>query len=302
MIKTQRARLALVVGMALLGSVMSQGRKVPASEPPVSRILIVTGPSQHPPGTHEVAAGARVLKDLLEHAKGIGPVRVEHRTDWPADRAVLDDVATVVFTGDLFPGETLKNPARIKADLQTLTKRGCGIVCIHFATGLRAEDVSPDGDHPLLHWIGGYFAGGARHHPSVARICKATLNPGPVEHPVLKGWKAFSMEDEPYWNNFFGNSGPAANVTPLVTAMLPPEAPRKETVGWAIERPDGGRGMGIVVPHFYRNWQIDDLRTLILNGICWTAKMEIPAGGVKSAPPDLSRFSPAAVDPPGPKP
>ena len=44
------------------------------------------------------------------------------------------------------------------------------------------------------------------------------------------------------------------------------------------------------MPHFYRNWRIDDLRTLVLNGICWAAKMEVPAKGVKTEVPDLSRF------------
>ena len=47
-----------------------------------------------------------------------------------------------------------------------------------------------------------------------------------------------------------------------------------------------------------KNWRNDDLRTLILNGICCTAKLEIPVGGVRSAPPDLSRFGAAAVDQP----
>lgn len=31
-----------------------------------------------------------------------------------------------------------------------MMQRGCGIVCVHFATGLPGADVAPDGDHPLL--------------------------------------------------------------------------------------------------------------------------------------------------------
>ncbi len=131
----------------------------------------------------------------------------------------------------------------------------------------------------------------------VARVVTATLTPAEVDHPVLRGWKAFTFDDEPYWNNYFGKDGPAPNVTPLVTSMLPPDNPKKETVVWGVQRPDGGRGLGIVVPHFYRNWQIDDLRTLILNGICWTAKLDIPAAGVHGPLPDLSKFEPAAVEP-----
>jgi hypothetical protein len=294
---SRRLWCGLSAGLLLSGSVCLGAAGREAAEAASTRILIVSGPSQHPPGTHETAAGARVLKHLLEQAQGIGPVRVEVITEWPKNRSALEDVAALVFTGDLFPGETLGDSERIQADLEELAARGCGFACVHYATGLRAEHVTPDGDHPLLRWIGGYFASRCPHHQSVAQVCTATLTPEPTAHPVLRGWRAFTVEDEPYWNNYFGKDGPAPNVTPLVSAILPPEAPSKQTVAWAIERPDGGRGVGIVVPHFYRNWRQDDLRTLVLNGICWTAKLEIPADGVRTPSPDLTQFAPAAVEP-----
>jgi hypothetical protein len=50
--------------------------------------------------------------------------------------------------------------------------------------------------------------------------------------------------------------------------------------------------------YFYRNWQNDDLRTLILNAIVWSAKREVPKAGVKVELPDLASFKPAAVEPP----
>ena len=39
-----------------------------------------------------------------------------------------------------------------------------------------------------------------------------------------QGWREFTLKDEPYINNYFGPDGnkPAANVTVLATAMLPP--------------------------------------------------------------------------------
>ena len=79
--------------------------------------------------------------------------------------------------------------------------------------------------------------------------------------------------------------------------MLPPESPKKQTVAWAVERKDGGRGVGIVMPHYYQNWKIDDLRTMILNSIYWSAKQEIPADGIKASLPDLAQFSPDSVAP-----
>jgi len=178
-------------------------------------------------------------------------------------------------------------------------------VCVHYATGLRAGDVRADGDHPLLQWMGGYFATKCLHHQSIARIFPAaTIDSAAPGHPIWRGCHSFTIHDEPYINNYFGQDGNrmAANVTALATAMLPPEAPKPETVSWCVERPDGGRGFAVVMPHFYRNWKNDELRRYILNGIVWTAKFEVPEGGVETAAPDLAAFSPAALEPAPPKP
>jgi len=189
-----------------------------------------------------------------------------------------------------------------------MMQRGCGIVCLHYAVGLLGEDVKPDGEHPLLHWLGGYFAHqSCAHFHSVARIFPAaTIVPAAPAHPILRGWREFTVNDEPYINNYFGpnNNQPAANVTVLATSQLPPEAPKREAVAWCVERADGGRGFGIVMPHFYKNWRNEDLRRFILNGIVWSAKLEVPPGGVKTAPPELEQFKPASVEyvPPPPKP
>lgn len=171
------------------------------------------------------------------------------------------------------------------------------MVCIHYATGLQTQHVAEDGDHPLLRWIGGYFATGCKHHRSVARVCTATCTPAECDHPVLRGWKEFTIDDEPYWNNYFGKDGPAENVTELVTSMLPADDPKRETLVWAVDRADGGRGVGVVVPHYFQNWRNQDLRKMILNAICWTAKIEIPADGVDTPQPDLATFKPDSVAP-----
>ena len=140
--------------------------------------------------------------------------------------------------------------------------RGCGIVCVHYATGLTAKDVAEDGDHPLLQWMGGYFATGCKHHKSIARIFpKSTITPAAKDHPINRGWKEYTINDEPYINNYFGKDGNklAANVTAIATAMLPPEKPSAEVVAWATQRKDGGRGFAIVMPHFFRNWKEEDM-------------------------------------------
>jgi trehalose utilization protein len=301
--KTHLPGCMVVVGCLLLVTIWGGGwaEAVEAAESRGAKILIIAGPSQHPPGTHEVAAGARLMKHCLENSANMGPVRVELFDRWPDERS-LDDTAVIVFIGDLFPPERMENPEKIKAELAKLMDGGCGMVCVHYATGLRAQHVGEDGDHPLLAWLGGYFASGCPHHQSTARVCTATIEPESNGHPILRGWREFTFDDEPYWNNYFGKKGPAENVTSLAFAMLPPEAPKKETVAWAVQRKDGGRGVGIVMPHFYRNWRGNDLRMLVLNSVCWSAKLNVPPNGVQSAVPDLAMFEPAEIDPqPRPK-
>jgi hypothetical protein len=220
--------------------------------------------------------------------------------DWPG-KALRDGAATVVFIGDTFPANRFPNAEQNLADLDVMMARGCGIVCLHYATGLLGEDVAPDGDHPLLRWMGGYFANrSCAHHESFARIFpKAIIQPAAPQHPVWRGCRAFTLNDEPYFNNYFGpgENTPAPNVTLLASSMLPPDAPREEAVSWCVERRDTGRGLAVVMPHFYRNWDLEDLRRYILNGIVWTAKLDIPDEGVDTQLPGLETFAPDSVDP-----
>lgn len=295
-------KLLLIVAAALL-SFASAAADEPATKPgdkSVAQVLIVVGPSSHPPGSHEVAAGGRLLAHALEHSENLRGVRAEVVTEWPQDRKRLDEVAAVVFIGDTFPPMRMPQSERIMQELAAMTARGCGIVCLHYATGLRAEDVAADGEHPLLHWMGGYFATRCNHHKSIAKIFPAaTITPAASDHPVSRGWTEFTLHDEPYINNYFGPDGNrlARGVTAFATSQLPPEDPKAEIVAWGVERPDGGRGFGIVMPHFYKNWALDDLRTFILNGVVWTAKVDVPKDGVRTARPDLAAFAPASIEP-----
>ena len=248
-----------------------------------------------------------MIKNCVENMINLPGMKADVVEAWP-DKTLRDAAATIVFIGDTCPAGRFPNPTQNLADLDAMMQRGCGIVCVHYATGLLGEDVTPEGDHPLLRWLGGYFANrSCPHHESFARIFNAaTVTPAAAQHPIARGWKEFTLHDEPYINNYFGKGENklAPNVTAIATSMLPPEAPKRETVAWCVERPDGGRGFGIVMPHFYKNWTNEDLRRCILNAIIWTAKLEVPAGGVQTTLPELKDFRPVAVDyvPPPPKP
>jgi len=264
------------------------------------RILIVVGPSNHAPGSHEVAAGGRLVEHALEHMANVEGVQADVVYEWPRDKGLREGASAIVFIGDTFPANRFDNPKRNLSELGEVMDRGAGIVCLHYATGLLGLDVAPDGDHPLLRWLGGYFANrSCPHHQSIAKVFPAaTIKPAVPDHPISRGWKPFTLHDEPYIKNYFSKHGNrlAPNVTALATSMLPPEAPQRETVAWSVEREDGGRGFGIVMPHFYKNWGDDDMRRFILNGIVWTAKLPVPLTGVETAKPNLKAFAPESLE------
>jgi type 1 glutamine amidotransferase len=302
MISQPLTRRALLVrsaqGLGALAFAPALAVAAPAAV--ATNVLIVVGPSNHPPGTHEVAAGGRLMQHLLQHMSNVVGVRAEVVSDWPQDAAVRKRASSVVFIGDIFPPQRLPDSPLVLSQLGEMMQRGCGLVCVHYATGLRAFDVPADGNHPLLQWLGGYFATKCAHHQSVAKVFpKVTISPTTNGHPVTQGWREFSLPEEPYYNNYFGPGGNqlASNVTAVATSQLPPEAPQREVVAWTVERADSGRGFGVVMPHFYQSWLVDDLRRLILNGIVWSAKRDVPAGGVATASPDLAAFQPESIEP-----
>ncbi len=123
-------------------------------------------------------------------------------------------------------------------------------------------------------------------------------------HPVSRGWKEFTLKRRALLQQLFRSrqrNGPKRYcLSDFDAAARVTEA---RDVAWCIERPDGGRGFGIVMPHFYKNWRHAELRRFILNGIVWTAKLDVPAEGVKTETPDLAAFQPTSVEfvPPLPK-
>src|SRR3954464_3534149 len=86
-----------------------------AAEP--ARILVVVGPSSHPPGSHEVLAGGKVLQHCLQTMANVPPAKVDVFQEWPKDAAVRDAASSIVFIGDTFPPNRLPEPEKNLADL-----------------------------------------------------------------------------------------------------------------------------------------------------------------------------------------
>ena len=160
-------------------------------------------------------------------------------------------------------------------------------------------------------WIGGYY----ETFWSVNPFWTADFKQLP-DHPIARGVKPFAIEDEWYYHMRFIDN--MEGVTPILTAVPPdstregPDGPhggnptvraqkgRAEHVAWARVRPDGGRGFGLTGGHSHWNWANDNFRTVVLNGIAWVAKLDIPPGGVPSKTPTLEALE-ANQDKPQPK-
>ena len=65
-------------------------------------------------------------------------------------------------------------------------------------------------------------------------------------------------------------------------------------MAWAVERKDGGRGFAWTGGHYHANWGDENVRRMVLNALVWTAKGEVPEGGVQSSLPNTPNHEPLA--------
>jgi type 1 glutamine amidotransferase len=272
-------------------------------------VVMIAGKPSHGAAQHEHNAGIQLLaKCLAQGAADRVETRIHLNGEWPsADE--LAKAASIVIYSDGGAGHPAIQDDRL-AQLEPIMKRGTGFVCLHYAVEVPKDKGGPE----FLRWLGGYF----ETDWSVNPHWQADFTTIP-KHPVTAGVKPFSTNDEWYFHMRFPEG--MKGVTPILTA-IPPEstmsrkdgphegnptvraevaAKKPQHVAWAFERPDGGRAFGFTGGHFHNGWGNDDQRKLVLNAIVWTAKAEIPAGGVQSkvTPEDLTQN----LDPkPAPKP
>ena len=251
------------------------------------KIALIAGRQSHGYGGHEHKAGCMLLAKYLGQLPGV-ECKV-YTGGWPKDPKVLEDVDAIVLFSDGGGGNPIIPHLE---EVAPLMKKGVGLACLHYAV----EVPKGKAGEALLAWTGGYF----EPFWSVNPHWKGEFKKFP-EHPVTRGVKPFAIDDEWYYHMRFPEG--MKNVTPVLTAIPPdstrerPDGPHSgnptvrarkgmpEHLGWVIERPDGGRGFGFTGGHWQWNWACDSFRTLVLNGIAWIAKIEIPAGGIPSKTP-----------------
>lgn len=249
-------------------------------------VLLIAGRPSHGMGQHEHIAGVLLFQKCLASMPGL---KVDVALgEWPKDRAVLDSADAVVLYADGGRNHLALADDHL-AVLDALAAKGVGIGLIHYAI----EPTQEKGEAEFLRWVGGCF----EINWSINPAFNAKFDTLPT-HPITRGVHPFSGQDEWYYHLRFVDSmkgiTPLLVTTPGVDTLTRPDGPHEgnpavraavahgepQTLAWAYERPNGGRGFGFAGGHYHADWANQDKLKLVLNGIVWLAKVEVPQDGV----------------------
>jgi type 1 glutamine amidotransferase len=255
-------------------------------------VVLIAGKPSHGPGQHEHNAGIQLLaKCLTQGAEDRVELHPHLNGEWPSE-SELNTADTIVIYADGGKGHPAVQEGRLD-QLSAAMKRGCGLVCLHYAV----EVPKDNGGREFLDWLGGYFETDWSVNPHwVANFRRLPA------HPVSQGVSPFSSNDEWYFHMRFREQ--MQGVTPVLSDVPPDStmsradgphsgnptiraeiaAKTPQHVAWASERNGGGRGFGFTGGHYHAGWSNPDQRKLVLNAILWTAKAQVPENGVLSTP------------------
>jgi hypothetical protein len=244
-----------------------------AAEP--AKVVLIAGANAFKPGEHEYAAGCDVLAALLRQTPNVAP---EVFVGWPKSDDVLTGAKAVVFFFDGGDKHAVLQGDRATT-VQKLADSGVGIVHFHQtidypkALGDRARGWAgaawEKGTGKRAHWV-------------------ATFGTFP-DHPIFRGVSPFAIDDGWIFGVKFvpGQKG----VTPLLKTVNPKspgakadKAPGDEAVvAWAYERPGGGRAFTFTGCHLHASLAKEGYRRFLVNGILWSAGVDVPATGAPVA-------------------
>jgi type 1 glutamine amidotransferase len=304
--RSLRITLALsLLGLATAGAQTNEPydqSKVPlevdSKDPALTKIVLIAGPRSHGPGEHEFFAGCALLMNLLKQTPGIFPVMC--RDGWPKNPDIFTGAKSIVCFSDGGGGHPLLRANHLEV-IAELMKKGAGLALIHYAV----EPTKEKGQKEFLEWIGGCFEIDWSVNPTW--VAEFTSMP---DHPVARGVKPFKISDEWYFHMRFVDG--MKGVAPVLAAIAPASTMSRDdgphegnpdvrkavaegkpqAMAWAFDRADGvGRGFGFTGAHYHKNWGEPNFRRLVVNGILWTAHVDIPAGGAKCDldPADLNK-------------
>lgn len=249
----------------------------------IIKIVFIGDAGTHGPrGNHEFVAGSILLAQQLQAAYSNVHAVVHSTKNWPTDFSHANAIVVGLNHGQR---------AATDPNIFAAVRKGAGFGALHFGVEVNKGEA---GDN-YLQWIGGYF----ETFWSVNPWWQPKFSQFP-DHPVARGVKPFSVRDEWYYHMRFVPD--MKGVTPILSDVPPKnsvskqassrggneavfaevEAGKPQHMAWVYERPDGGRGFGFTGLHAHNNLGDDNFRTVLLNGVAWISKLEIPKEGVPS--------------------
>lgn len=284
--------LVLLLAFFVVASCSAQKK---SSNKAKKKIVLIPGKDSHGVGEHEHLGGCQLLAKLLnENVPGVTAVVTEQ--GWPVDTTVLDDADAILMYSDGGGGHMVIPHI---AHMDRLMKKGVGLMNLHYAV-----EITKEYGQYFLDWVGGYF----EMHYSVNPFWTAKFESFP-KLPVTSGVKPFETRDEWYYHMRFREND--KNLVSILKLLPPKETLDREegthsnnpyvredvlvkkipqVLAWQYTRPNGGRGIGITGGHMHSNWANDEFRKLVLNSLCWIAKVKIPADGINSPTPTKSEL------------
>lgn len=240
-------------------------------DPKQAKIVLVAGSSFFRAGEHEYLAGCALLADQLRQTPGVFPVLAR---DWPRKPETFKDARAVVFFFDGGNKHALLQNDRL-AQVQKLAESGVGLV--HFHQGI---DYPKDLGERARGWMGAAWEKGFSQRAHWVAEFKTF-----PEHPVCRGVTPFKIDDGWLFKLRFVKD--LKGITPLLRTAPPKNAGKKagqETiVSWLYERPGGGRSFTFTGCHLHRSFAEAGYRRFLVNGILWTAGVDIPSTGAPVA-------------------
>ena len=245
-----------------------------------TRIVILGARTSQGHGVHEFFSGVRALETMITESGAFEKGTELHVEAFPfgwTEETSLDGATTLVMYFDGRRENPLQDAA-VRSAVSRFVSDGGSLVSVHHAAFTNDEALRPS----LRSWFGGTLpADGGLAHAFFS--VSATEN----DHPASRGVGKIAYVDEAYPPLDFDNE--SGRVRPVVTGKIVPlsgaanaEAPepRQGVAAWAYERADGGRSFAFTGGNELSAFDVPGVRTLLLNGIAWASRVEIPETGV----------------------
>ncbi len=236
------------------------------------KILLIAGETAKVDkvGHHDYIAGCKCLDRLLQQVEQVKCESIEN--GWPSDEKVFDHVHSVIFYTDGGGKQAfLESNARI-AKIQSLIDSGVGFVMIH-----QAVDFPDEFEQQAKSWLGGVYlkSKSGRGHWDSAHVDFPT-------HPITRGIEPWKINDG--WLNGIDFVEGLRGITPLVWSGKEYKGSRagldRDIVAWAFDREKGGRSFVFTGLDAHSAWTLPGVRKLIVNGVLWSAGVDIPSEGI----------------------